>query len=139
MNKLTTGIDFWAFYRDKDMFFIYKTEDLLGHPSATSTIIKNFQNQRKFQLLLTNNDHWEDISKKRPIMRKLLLLRTNSTQCRHLKENRSLPCKMRITAKQQFGPSTHQLFILATSDTAIEATILQATQTFKNLKSSKAI
>ena len=88
---------------------------------------------------MTNNDHWEDISKKRPIMRKLLLLRTNGTQCRPLKENRLFSCNMRITAKQQFGQSTHQLFIPATSDTATEATILHATQTFKNLKSSKAI
>lgn len=36
------AFDFWTFYRDKDMFFIYKTEDLLGHPSVTSTITKNF-------------------------------------------------------------------------------------------------
>ena len=46
--------------------------------------------------------------------------------------------KIQVTAKQQFGLSTEQLFILATSDIAIKAPILHATWTLKdNLKSPK--
>lgn len=46
------AFDFWAFYRDKDMFFIYKTEDLLGHPSVTSKIPKKILKTTKFPTTL---------------------------------------------------------------------------------------
>lgn len=46
------AFNFWAFYRDEDMFFIYKTEDLLGHPSVISTITKKILKTTKISTTL---------------------------------------------------------------------------------------
>lgn len=51
-NRHKLAFDFWAFYRDKDMLFIYKTKDLLGHPSVTSKIPKKILKTTKFPTTL---------------------------------------------------------------------------------------
>ena len=65
------AIDFWAFYRDTNMFFIYKNGEFLGLPFRYINDFNELLKTTKIQTTLANNEYWEDISENQPIIKEL--------------------------------------------------------------------
>ena len=74
------GFDFWVFYRDKNMFFIYKNEEFIGSPVGYIKDYNEFLKTTKILSTLDKQRVLERYSKNQPIIKKLLPLTQYITQ-----------------------------------------------------------
>lgn len=140
-NKITNGTSWLLIFRpyiETKMFFIYENREVIGSLVGCISNYNELLKTTKIPTTLSKQWVLGRYFQKPSNIEKVIVTDTKYHTILASKKNWLWSYKIQVTAKQQFGLSTEQLFILATSDIAIKAPILHATWTLKdNLKSPK--